>query len=83
MSTRMLCSILRVPVDRDSLSRANILTIIQVLNAAKRAADLIELLSAAIREANDCDTTERGTDQELDDWRKLHADAIRAAEDFS
>lgn len=85
MSTQMLCSILRVPVDLEHITDPAMgMTVMQVVGSARRAADMIERFAEAIRSANDCDTSiETSTDEMLDLWRKLHADVIREAEDFS
>lgn len=84
MSTGMLCAILRAPVPVPEHATPECLAAIQVINAARRAADLIEKLCAAVREANDADIEiDVSTDEMIDRWRKNHVEAIRAAEDFS
>ena len=82
MSTRMLCSALRCPVP-DPSDPATALMVRQLSLRAKDAADMIERLSAAVRDANDLDIEiEISTDEMLERWRSKHLNALSDASNF-
>ena len=82
MSTRMLCSALRCPVP-DPSDAVTALMVRQLSMRAKDAADMIERLCAAVRDANDLDIeAEISTDDMLEHWREKHLHALADATNF-